>query len=271
VLQFPLCRILLGGAAILAAALPIKLGAGAIGIDADGPVPAAVIAPIALLVYVAYVRGMEGRSVVELGRAGALRDLGAGFVFGLLLFSGTITVLWIVGACTIARGDGVLALATGLAVASMAAVVEEVLVRGLLYRILQESLGSFIALGLSATIFGLLHALNPGATAMSTAAIALEAGVLLGAAYLYSGRLWLPIGLHAAWNFAEGGLFGASVSGHEGHGFLTTSCHGADWLSGGDFGPEASIVPVVLCLTAGVWFLLLAHRQRRFVPPFWRR
>ncbi len=94
--------------------------------------------------------------------------------------------------------------------------------RGVLFRIVEESLGSWIALALSAALFGALHAFNPGATLTSSIAIALEAGVLLAAVFMVTRRLWMVIGLHTAWNFTEGGVFGASVSGGDAHGMLAS-------------------------------------------------
>src|SRR3954471_14552398 len=129
------------------------------------------------------------------------------------------------------------------------------------FRIVEESLGSVIALVASAALFGLLHAFNPGATLVSTVAIALEAGSILAAAYLLTRPLWMAIGLHAAWNFTEGGVFGASVSGSAPHGLLHSRFTGAPLLSGGGFGPEASIVAIVVCLTAGIALCVAVIRR----------
>jgi hypothetical protein len=134
----------------------------------------------------------------------------------------------------------------------------------------EERLGSWIALAVSALIFGLLHAFNPGATAVSTAAIALEAGILLGAAYMYTRSLWFVIGLHFAWNFTEGGIFSTSVSGSRAEGMIGVQFTGSDTLTGGSFGPEASLPAVLVCLAAGIAFIILARRSGRVVPPFWK-
>jgi hypothetical protein len=93
---------------------------------------------------------------------------------------------------------------------------------------------------------------NSGATTVSTVAIALEAGVLLGAAYAACGSLWLPIGLHFGWNFTEGGVFGVAVSGRKaGAGIVNMPLSGSALWTGGQFGPEASLVAVAVCLVAG--------------------
>jgi hypothetical protein len=107
---------------------------------------------------------------------------------------------------------------------------------------------------------------------VSTAAIALEAGVLLAAAYMYSRSLWFVMGLHFAWNFTEGGIFATSVSGGPTEGVIRVSfASGKDWLTGGQFGPEASLPAVLICLAAGIAFIMMAKRANRVVPPSWRR
>jgi hypothetical protein len=93
--------------------------------------------------------------------------------------------------------------------------------------------------------------------------------VLLGAAYAATGRLWLPIGLHFGWNFAEGPIFGAAVSGTGiGSGLIEGKFEGPNILTGGQFGPEASVVAVIVCLAAAPYFLWRA--LQRTEPPIWK-
>ena len=271
VLRFPLVRLLLALAPIVvvlaaASALP---HAGAHGLLA-ALVPLG-LGVVVIAIYAGYVRLVERRAVAELGRAGAVAETARGFAVGAALFTVTIAILWLLGIARVERGDGWRALVVGLAAAAGAALIEETLMRAIFFRIVEESLGTPIALALSAALFGLLHLFNPGATAVSTVAIALEAGVLLAAAFVYTRRLWMPIGLHAAWNFTEGGLFGASVSGTRPYGLLRSQFDGAPLLSGGAFGPEASIVAVVVCLSAGIALTIAARRRGRMVAPFWLR
>jgi membrane protease YdiL (CAAX protease family) len=114
----------------------------------------------------------------------------------------------------------------------------------------------------SAFLFGLVHITNPGGTLWASIAIAIEAGLLLGAAYKWSGTLWLPIGIHWAWNFSQGNLFGFLVSGQEaGESLLQAQIDGADWLTGGAFGAEASVVAVVVGLAVSVWLIWRIYRK----------
>lgn len=272
IVMFPLVRLVLAlvpivvfliGTSMATAKIPPHGFAGAVIPVATGMV--------VLAIYFGFVRLVERRPVDELGGAGAFTEAARGFAVGAALFCTTVAILLAIGVAHVGRGDGPRALVVGLGLALGAAIVEETLLRAIFFRIVEESLGTWVALAASAALFGLLHAFNPGATAVSTVAIALEAGVLLAAAFVFTRRLWMAIGLHAAWNFSEGGIFGASVSGTKPYGLFRSTFDGAPLLSGGAFGPEASIVAVVVCLSAGVALAVAAHRRGRFVAPFWRR
>lgn len=260
-LAFPLVRFVLAVAPIVG----VLVAASALGL------PMLLASALVPLLYIVYVRIVERRPVAELATAGAGRELLQGFVIGVVLFAVTMAILCIAGIASITRGDGWLALANGLGVAVAAALVEETLVRAIFFRLVEESLGSVIALVASAALFGALHAFNPGATLVSTVAVALEAGVILAAAYMYTRRLWMAIGLHAAWNFTEGGIFGASVSGTAAHGLFASHFAGPRILSGGAFGPEASVAAVAVCLSASVVLLARCRRLGHVRPPLWAR
>jgi membrane protease YdiL (CAAX protease family) len=274
VLQFPLSRFIL---AILFVIAPVALlqwadkSAGIVIRSPMGVVMNLVTVVATIGGYWLYVRWIECRPVSELARRGAARHVLAGMLVGAGLFCTAMLGLWLMGAWTytgmVAGSMWIYPLVTAVT----AAVVEETLMRGVLFRVLEQGLGSWIALGLSALLFGLMHAANPGATATSVIAVALEAGVLLAAAFMVSRRLWFVYGLHAAWNFTEGGIFATRVSGMDVEGRIGVQFTGNDWLTGGAFGPEASAVSVAVCLVAGAAFLVMAQRRARVVPPVWKR
>jgi membrane protease YdiL (CAAX protease family) len=147
------------------------------------------------------------------------------------------------------------------------ALVEELLLRAILFRIAEQAFGTTAAVVISAVIFGLLHGLNHGATAMSDVAIALEAGILLALAYALTHNLWFAVGIHLGWNFAEGNIYGAAVSGTApAHTLMRVSLSGTQALTGGTFGPEASVVSIVVCLLASGLLLLLVVRKHEWTP-----
>ncbi|MBV9884601.1 MAG: CPBP family intramembrane metalloprotease, partial [Sphingomonadaceae bacterium] len=125
-------------------------------------------------------------------------------------------------------------------------------------------------LALSAFLFGALHLMNPNASWFAAMAIAVEAGVMLAAFYILTGRLWVSIGVHAGWNFTQGWVFGAAVSGTGGFAggpMALDPVPGApQWLSGGGFGPEASFAGLLVGTLVGVAMLVLAGRRGSFVP-----
>ena len=222
--------------------------------------------------YALYTRLVEKRAAFELGRAGALQELGAGLAIGAALFGASVGVLALFGAYRITGvREDLATMVIPLCVSVAAAGIEEIVFRGVIFRLLEESLGTWIALAISALLFGFGHLMSPNVTLLALLAIVFEAGIMLAAAYLLTRRLWLAIGIHAAWNFTQSGVFSVPTSGIAMHGLFVAELSGPPWLTGGAFGVEASVVAVVLCTALGLTLLALAARRGRFIAPFWRR
>jgi len=232
---------------------------------------AGLVVLVACLSYSAFVRIVEKRPVTELAASGAVAELASGTLLGAMLFTATIGILWSLGYYQVSGMNNWMTAAPVFAGAVISGVVEEILFRGILFRIAEQVLGTWLALLISALLFGLLHLFNPNATWVAAIAIALEAGILLAAAYVLTRRLWLAIGVHFAWNFTQGGIFGVAVSGNQAAGLLQATLTGPELLSGGEFGAEASIFAVAVCLAAGAYLLWRAHNKSNFVRPFWGR
>ena len=147
------------------------------------------------------------------------------------------------------------------------AVGEEIMFRGIIFRMIDERWNTWAALTVSALFFGLVHINNDNATWWSSLAIAIEAGLLLAAAYKWSGSLWVPIGIHWAWNYVQGNVFGLAVSGtYAGDTMLVTTVNGPEIITGGAFGPEASIVALIFGIILAIIFLInwrLPSQRRR--------
>lgn len=96
--------------------------------------------------------------------------------------------------------------------------------------------------------------------------------MLLAAAYIYSRNLWFPIAIHFAWNFTQSAIFGANVSGNAlSKTLITSKIQGAEWFTGGQFGPEGSIQATLFCLIAAIILLILSHRNGNIVKPYWNK
>jgi CAAX protease family protein len=237
------------------------------------------IATLAALLSMTIVGGiMEGRSIAELGFGlrNWLRELGLGAFVAAGLLTMIIGVMALCGWYQVnglrwqqAGGDALMFAIFGLASYGLVAVLEEVLFRGMLLRIVEEALGTWIALAISALIFGGAHLLNDNASLWSAIAIAVESGILFGAAYILTRALWLPIGLHWAWNYFEGYVYGTPVSGAQQTGLLIASLSGPELWTGGAFGPEAGLVALMLSGTIGLILLVMCVRNGRVVTPAW--
>jgi membrane protease YdiL (CAAX protease family) len=226
----------------------------------------------ALRLYTLLVHRLEQRDdVAELPAATRTSGLRRGILLGLGLFTVTIALIAMFGGYRAHGWGSFWAAVATLGVSGLAAaVVEELMFRAVLFRIVEEWAGTRVALIVSALLFGLLHLINPDATVWGALAIAIEAGLMLGAAYSATRSLWVPIGLHLGWNFAEGGLFGVTVSGSASHGpsgLLDGAVAGHHALvSGGQFGPEASIFSILVCSAISVYFLRKASREGNLRP-----
>jgi membrane protease YdiL (CAAX protease family) len=219
-----------------------------------------VAAAIFLRLYVAGARWIERRRAVELSPDRSALGILEGLVFGIVLFSCVMGILRLAGVYSPGAWGRWQPLGLALLSALEGAVFEETVFRGFLFRSLARFGDNWIALGVTATLFSLAHVGKPGATWVSGLA-GFAAGILFGAAFASRSSLWLPIGIHAGWNFAEGPVFGMEVSGNARPvGWIGGQLHGPAILTGGAFGPEASIAAVVVCSVLAAFYLRKMRR-----------
>ena len=271
ILSFPATRVTLALLALSATSITLS---SLLSLTLSQPAKTSWLYPIMLvpifhLVYHGYVRIAEGRHALELSWSGAVAELGRGMLVGAAFLVVVVGLVAAVGFYRVVSINPWSTLMPSLATAIMPGYTEEVIFRGVLLRIIEESLGTWIALLISSALFGLVHVGNPGATIFSTVAIFLEGGVLLGAAYIFTRKLWMAIGIHSAWNFTLAGIFGVNVSGLSTSGLLESRLSGPGLIAGGNFGLEASIFSVAIGLAIGAVFLAAAQRRGHFVKPFW--
>ena len=276
IVAYPLSLTAIGLVMVVFAAIVASNLANLAHLPPEAPlriVGALFVAACSILAYKAFKRWVEQAPDRELPLRGALTELPAGLLFGFLLFSAMAGAVMLLGGLHVqgVRG-GIGQFWSVLGMAIVSGVTEETIFRGILLRQIERLLGTWWALAITSAFFGFAHLLNPGATFFAGFAITMEAGILLGACYLVTRRLWLPIGLHAAWNFTQGWVFSVPVSGGAApQGLLVTSRTGPDWLTGGAFGLEASAVALVVAMLAGLVMLWVAIRRGRILPPSWRR
>lgn len=235
----------------------------------DGPASAVYFGSYAALSLIGFALLLWGfaRTDFRLTFAprGIAAELGAGVLLGggLIAAGGLILLaLGVYRGHDFGVGPGVL---VGVMLGVGAACGEEVFFRGFLLRLLNARFGSTVAVAVLSVGFGLVHVTNGGAGWYGALAIVLSAGLLLNASYLLTGRLWLPIGIHFAWNAMQAAVFGTDVSGSgSGRGLWAGELTGPTWLSGGTMGLEGSVVVIVIGLAAGIGLTVLAVKRGRW-------
>ncbi len=227
---------------------------------------------IALTLYIGFGRLVERRMVTELSLPGMGRELGIGLLVGCVLYTLSVLVLMLFGIYRIEGLNPWTFVLPAVVMALSSGVFEELVFRGVVFRSLEDLLGSWAALVGSSLIFGLVHLINPASTLVGAISISIEAGLLLAAAYMLTRRLWLSIGFHIAWNYTQSAIFSGIVSGNAPQpGLIRSNIQGPEILTGGNFGLESSIVAFAICTATGVVILIMAVRKGAIVPPPWRR
>jgi membrane protease YdiL (CAAX protease family) len=222
-------------------------------------------------VYIGYAQFVEQREVSELALSGLGRELGVGLLVGAGLYTTCELILMALGNYRITGLNPLSYMIPAIAMALSSSVFEELLFRGVLFRSVETWLGSWAALVVSSLVFGLTHLMNPQGTLEGALFISVEAGILLAAALMLTRRLWLSIGFHMAWNYTQSAIFSGIVSGNEAQqGLIRSTMKGPDWLTGGSFGVESSVLALVVCTTTGIVMLVMAVRRGKIVPPIWK-
>lgn len=216
-------------------------------------------ATLCLAGYRFYVRRFEQREAIEAALHGAapglLRGLGIGAALGLAV-AGALAAA---GALEVTGSTHLSAALKPLSEQAMVAVMEELLFRAVLFRIVEARWGTLTSLLVNVLLFALAHLPNEHVTALAVLNTG-AAGLALCAAWLLTRSLWLPVGVHFAWNYLFDGVLGVPVSGHASRGWLQVQMSGPEWLSGGAYGVEGSLAALVVWGVAAAWMLRSAKR-----------
>lgn len=265
VLGHPLARMLAASLAMfLPLALSFALMEALLPKDALVAWSNLVAALVCALGYWAYAKRVEQRKVAELSSSGALAEWARGAGLGVLLGLLTLAPLWGLGIYRFeGLGDG-FRLLKQIPEMLLVSVIEELLIRGVMFRIAEQAWGSRRALVFSTVLFVAAHL--PGEISLMGVMVTAAASLAFTAAYQVSRRLWLPIGMHFAWNYLFSAVFSVPVSGHEAKGWLHGSMSGPEWLSGGAYGVEASAIALLVWVMTGTLLLRRAHARGKFMP-----
>lgn len=237
-----------------------------LNIPAYAAVPLSTIAAVATLYAFKKYLSWYVENGESLSFGGKARMMGIGWAVSVVNFLAIIVCLFLCGCYRIVNVElDVASQLSWLSLFLLVGVVEEVIFRGILFRLIADKWNIAVGLTTSSLLFGLAHLGNPGATLWAALAIALASGWLFGMAYAYHQTIWVPIGMHWAWNYLEGGVFGCAVSGTplDYRPLITPRISGTDLLSGGAFGPEASIICVALGIGISIVYTVLYIKKRK--------
>lgn len=219
-----------------------------------------------IVTYRWIMQRLANRQPQELSTHKAGKEAVYGIIVGSLFILMSVLLIVMLGGYHLAwnADDIQTGLVTTFAMTVAAALAEELIFRGFIFQACEQMNGSLLAMIVTSALFGAAHLANPGATLWSACAIMLEAGVLLGAAFVWRRNLWFVFGLHVAWNTLEN-LLGIPVSGHDPAGLFQVSSSGSHWLTGGAFGLEASLVPVAVSVLLSVPMIVIAVVKKKWI------
>ena len=227
---------------------------------------------ISLLVFFR-VKVIEKRSFSSIGfnKNNWLKKYSLGFLIGLAMMSIIVLILLPFGYITIEKNPiqpvGVSAIASVLVILFgwiIQGATEEIVTRGWLLNVLSTKYNIGVGLLISSTLFGLMHLTNPNVNYIAVINIILV-GLFYGLYVIKTNDLWAVCGMHSAWNFAQGNIFGFKVSGLDVSvgSLIDLNLVGSDFVTGGIFGPEAGITATFILL-ASIGILLFIDKKRYF-------
>ena len=208
----------------------------------------------------------EKRKFTEFSTNGIGKNLTIGLMLGSVLYSLPILTAYLKGGYdAVVSINSVVFIIPPLGMALSTSILEETLFRGFIFRIVEEKLGSYLALLFSAIIFGLPHIVSDNSAGLI---LAITFGLLLAIYYMYSRNLWCVIAIHFVWNFFNEYIFGINVR-HSHTKLITFKIEGSEWFAHGTFGPQADILAGVFILAVAITFLILCHKKGKIVKPYW--
>ena len=227
---------------------------------------------ISLLVFFR-VKVIEKRSFSSIGfnKNNWLKKYSLGFLIGLAMMSIIVLILFPFGYITVEKNPiqpvGISAIASVLVILFgwiIQGATEEIVTRGWLLNVLSTKYNIGVGLLISSTLFGLMHLTNPNVNYIAVINIILV-GLFYGLYVIKTNDLWAVCGIHSAWNFAQGNIFGFKVSGLDVSvgSLIDLNLVGSDFVTGGIFGPEAGITATFILL-ASIGILLFIDKKRYF-------
>ncbi len=224
-----------------------------------------------MIAYGLYTKFVERREAHEISFDKFYTELGVGILISFLMVGSMVLLLSILGYYKIVAFNPIKNLTDAFVLQMMVGFSEELLFRLVIFKLVEEFAGSWVAIAVQGLIFGFAHIANPNATLWTSIGLVLSCTLLFGGAYMLTRRIWLIMGMHWSWNFFQAGVFGMANSGTARPGWITPAIDGSTWITGGAWGVEASYIAVAMQFLIGLYIFRKAVEGGQLVCPIWVR
>ncbi len=278
ILNFPILLIIIGIILINVPTFILRsiaqLLLSAFSVDNKTAIAVVIFCVRLITVYFAYTlftKIFEKRKADELlFDISTLKEFSLGGLIGLMTITVVIGLMWIMGGYSIVGINYSATVLDSFLYNFFFAFLQDIVYFAIIFRIIEKSLGSIIAVAIASVILGFKHLLFPGYTIWSALAQTIEAGVLFSAFFILTRRIWLLFGFHFMWNFIQTGVIGDPKI-RELKSILISNYSGPNIITGEPVGLEASILTFIIGTGLGIYFLYRVYKKGNLVLPFWKR
>jgi membrane protease YdiL (CAAX protease family) len=278
IIQFPLFRILI----VLIFLLPVSVISYLVGPELAQSIGVPYLSIVRygrdliflilfMIAYGLYTKYVERREAHEISFDKFYTELGVGILISFLMVGFMVLLLSLPGYYKIVAFNPIKNLTDAFVLQMMVGFSEELLFRLVIFKLVEEFAGSWVAIAVQGLIFGFAHIANPNATLWTSIGLVLSCTLLFGGAYMLTRRIWLIMGMHWSWNFFQAGVFGMANSGTTRPGWITPVIDGPTWITGGAWGVEASYIAVAMQFLIGLYIFRKAMEGGQIVRPIWVR
>lgn len=219
---------------------------------------------ILFAVYMFYIKLVEKRKTIELGLKLSVSEFFKGILNGAIFINFIVLFLLLSGFYSVIGFDfSINKLLDTYSSTLFFVFLEEIVFRLIIFRLIEVVAGTKKSIIISSLIFAFAHSLNPNASLYTSIIIFIQTVTIISPAYLLTRRVWFVAGLHFAWNFFQRAIWNLPVSGKESDGIVKLVSDGQYLITGGDFGPEASILSIVVCGVAGMYYYRAINNKNK--------
>jgi membrane protease YdiL (CAAX protease family) len=227
---------------------------------------------ISLLIYSysLYTKYIENRKMLEFNLTKWYKESGIGILIGGGIVICLVLLFIMFGFYKVEQTNSPFIIITGIFRYGAGSFIEELIFTIIFFRLVEEFTGTVVSIIVTSLLFGFMHLGNDNATILSSLNTSLGHIIIL-APFILTRRIWMVWAVHFSWNFFQTAVFGMNNSGMAQDCFISPGISGAEWITGGMYGVEASYIALLIHIIIGVMILLQAIGSKQLVKALWRR